>query len=71
MKESKTITFGDILDLMDASRESDERIILHVGFDFTNGRVCSPLWKPFERLAVESIGVGYGSSLEVWTHDPK
>lgn len=67
----KMITFGDILDLMDASRESEERIILYVGFDSINGRVGSPLWKPFERLAVDNIGVGYGSSLEVWTHDPQ
>ena len=67
----KTITFGDVLDLMDPVRESRERVTLYVGCDSLTGLVGSPLWKHFERLPVDNIGVGSGSSLEVWTHDPE
>lgn len=67
----KMITFGDILDLMDPGRESRERVTLFVGCESLTGLTCSPLWKTFESLPVDNIGIGSGPSLEVWTHDPE
>ena len=67
----KMITFGDILDLMDPGRESRERVTLFVGCESLTGLACSPLWKTFESLPVDNIGIGSGPSLEVWTHDPE
>ena len=58
MKESKTITFGDILDLIDKNRESDEIVELETINGDNNaisGPMCSTLWKPLEGLRVDSI----------------
>lgn len=72
MKESKTITFGDVLDLLDVNRESGERVTLYVGLEALTGLASSPLWEPFEQLPVDNIGLaGAPTRLEVWTHDPQ
>lgn len=54
----KTITFGDILDLIDIHRESGEIVELdttHGDDNAITGPACSTLWKPLEGLQVDSI----------------
>lgn len=70
-KERKTITFGDVLDLIDSNRESDEEVILHHGSDETalHGPMCSMLWEPLEARAVNSIGISDDPCFEVWLED--
>ena len=62
MIEMKTITFGDILDLL----ERDETMVtLYFHDDNLTGSADCCLWEPLEDRAVESIGVDDGG-LNVW-----
>ena len=65
MSDTKTITFGDILDLL----ERDETMVtLYYHEDNLTGSACCCLWEPLEVRAVESIGVDDGG-LNVWLGD--
>ena len=69
MEEKKIITLGDVLDLLDEDRESDEEIIVHDKDDNeVSGPMCSELWKPHEDRRVDAIGAKI-NSLEIWLED--
>lgn len=66
MEEKKIITLGDVLDLLDEDRESDEEIIVHDKDDNkVSGPMCSELWKLHEDRPVANIGATKGS-LVIW-----
>ena len=64
------ITLGEILDLIDANRESEEKVCV-VNANGQNemcGMVCSDLWMPHEKRIVNSIEAD-ADNLLVWLED--
>ena len=65
-KEKPKTTFGQILDLMDKDRESEEEVRLMNGTEVSLcGPMNSPFWKPFEDRTVNNLAIEDGA-LEVW-----
>lgn len=62
------ITFGELLDLHDPHRDSNE--FIHVmGEDndpVMTGPVCSPYWEPFEDRLVAAIEAAAPRHMNVW-----
>ena len=62
------LRFGELLDLIDSDRESEETICI-MGLDGEpemQGKLCSMLWKPFENMTVNSIQSGGVDIMNVW-----
>lgn len=63
-----TITFGELLDLHDPHRDSNE--IIHLmdkdGEPAMSGPVSSPYWAPFEDWQVASIEAAAPRRMNVW-----
>ena len=62
------VKFGELLDLIDVNRESEE-IIRIMGLDGEpelQGKICSNLWKPFENMAVNSIQAAGVDLMNIW-----
>lgn len=63
-----TITFGELLDLHDPHRDSNE--LIHVmdenGEPVMSGPVRSPYWEPFENWQVTAIEAAAPRHMNVW-----
>lgn len=60
------ITLGNILDLMDSSRESKEIVcLMNAENSVMKAPVYSPFWKPFENREVNSIEAEH-SEMHIW-----
>lgn len=68
MEGKKIITLGDILDLLDPNRESNETVYIQggEGRPLMSGPVCSPYWRDMEYRTVENIAANETGVLEVW-----
>ena len=66
-------TFGEILDLLDVNRESEEIVCImdKNGKTEMRGMACSDLWKPHEQRIVKSIQADDYCELNVWLDDPE
>ena len=66
----KAVTLGQLLDLIDNNRESEEMICIMNGCGKVEmrGMVCSRLWDWLEDMTVNSIGAEDGE-LHVWLDD--
>lgn len=69
MKDSK-ITLGQILDLIDNNRESEEMVEImdHNGNVQCSAMVCSVIWKGIEDKTVNSM-MAAGNCLQIWLND--
>lgn len=67
---TKGIEFGQLLDLIDCDRESEEiiKIMNSNGKPEMTGMVCGPLWEKIESRTVNSIQADQ-SDLLVWLND--
>lgn len=66
------MTIGELLDLIDKSRESTEVIEINDGSDGgiqMRGRVSSPLWEKLEELEVENISAQEQGVIRVYLKD--
>lgn len=66
------MTIGELLDLIDSTRESTEVIEIRDGSDGgiqMRGRVSSPLWKKLEDLEVENISAESMGVIKVFLKD--
>lgn len=65
------VTLGQLLDLIDINRESDEIVIIKGGGArrLMEAPVSSPLWAPFEGRYVNSIAAHLAEVLYVWLED--
>lgn len=68
--EKRGITFGELLDLIDNSREGDDAIELmgHNGEVDIAGRVSSAYFVPLEGHVVNSFGA-HNNAVQVWLED--
>ena len=66
----KDITLGQILDLIDNTRESEEMVEImdHDGQVQCRAMVCSVVWQGIEYKTVNSMGVS-GDCLRIWLND--
>lgn len=64
------VTVGQLLDLIDNSRESEELVYVrdHNGKIQCTAMVCSEIWDEFEDRTVNSIEV-QGRALGIWLGD--
>ena len=69
MKDSG-ITLGQILDLIDNNRESEENVEImdHNGEVQCRAMVCSVVWQGIEDKTVNSMQAG-GNCLQIWLDD--
>lgn len=69
MKENG-ITLGQILDLIDNNRESEETVEImdHNGNVQCRAMVCSVVWQGIEDKTVNSMQAD-GNSLQIWLND--
>lgn len=69
MKDSG-ITLGQILDLLDNNRESEETVEIMDcnGYVQCRAMVCSVVWKGIEDKTVNSMQA-YGNCLQIWLND--
>lgn len=69
MKDSG-ITLGQILDLIDNSRESEEKVEImdNNGNVQCRAMVCSVVWQGIEDKTVNSMQAD-GNSLQIWLND--
>ena len=69
MKDSG-ITLGQILDLLDNNRESEEKVEImdNNGNVQCRAMVCSVVWQGIEDKTVNSMQA-YGNSLQIWLND--
>lgn len=67
---SDKVTLGQLLDLIDNNRESEEIVALmdHNGQVQCRAMVCSVIWNGIEDRTVNSIQ-SYGDCLQVWLDD--
>ena len=65
------ITFGELLDLVDADRESTEKVALvnNNGEMSMVGMTNSPYWNALEHRKVNNIGASSDGILLVWLED--
>ena len=64
------VTLGQLLDLIDINRESDEVVIIKGGVRrLMEAPVRSPMWAPFEGRYVNSIAAHGADVLYVWLED--
>ena len=65
------VTLGQILDLIDATRDSDEVVIIKGDGvrRLMEAPVRSPMWAPFEGRYVSSIAAHGADVLYVWLED--
>ena len=65
------ITFGELLDLVDADRESTEKVALvnNNGEMSMVGMTNSPYWSALEDRKVNNIGASSDGILLVWLED--
>ena len=68
MEDSRTITFGDILDLLDINRDDETTVAVRLGdWVCLTGPACAN-WAPYEDRGVENIAV-QSNALVVWLVD--
>lgn len=68
--ERRMVTLGQLLDLIDATRDSDEVVIIKSGgVRLMEAPVRSPMWAPFESRYVNSIEARGLDVLYVWLED--
>ena len=70
MKSFSKVTLGQILDLIDASRESEENIQLmdHNGEVEATAMVKSTIWEALENRTINSMQA-MGDTLQIWLDD--
>jgi hypothetical protein len=71
MKNVKNkVTVGQLLDLIDNTRESEDIIRVMDGYGGVEAsiKICSSVWKGIEDKEVNSIRIN-GNSLEIWLED--
>ena len=66
----KDVTLGQILDLIDNNRESEEMVEImdHNGQVQCRAMVCSVIWQGIENKTVNSMGAD-GNCLQIWLND--